>query len=714
MSFANAHPSVSIDDIDDDTIDYLQGILCDNNIALSEKISSVVPFLLDSDVTDEPDIATEIITQFVGTGTPGKGGGGGGGGVSVLSSALPRLAVAVDMEAEASAAAASTTWELDALREDRDSIVDGSKVAAEKARQKASRAKRDAKAARMGKKLAAERLALQALENEEMERASRLAAAACTVTTRDIRVDRASIRLGSKLLLDDQSFSLHYGRRYGLVGRNGAGKTTLMKHIALRKFDGIERGLQILHVAQEAPACNETAVEYVLQVDAERTELLAQVAVLQAKTDSKSATRLAQVYERLQDIDADGAEAKARQIMSGLEFTEEMQDTPVKFLSGGWRMRVALVRALYAEDSCDVLCLDEPLNNLSLVAQLWLERYLLSWKGTILLVAHNRSFLNAICTDILWLAQGQLQHFKGDYDTYERTRAERDAQHESAAKAGERKRAHVEAFVKRFRYNANRAALVQSRLKLLDKMVVLSDTVSDPILRFAGFENPDDLDALQGTIMELKDVSFAYREEGPTILRNVNLTLEMSSRVCVLGANGEGKTTLMKLLIGDLVPTTGSIQRNARVRLGLFTQYFVDQLDLSTSASRFFQSIFPGMEEQDARRALGAFGIAGDLATRPMNTLSGGQKSRVALAKLAQSKFHGLLLDEPTNNLDIESVDALASALSEWRGALIIVSHDQRFIELVADQLVTVQGGAVQAYTEDFQHYRDAMMKALK
>lgn len=367
-------------------------------------------------------------------------------------------------------------------------------------------------------------------------------------------------------------------------------------------------------------------------------------------------------------------------------------------------MRLALARALFIQP--DLLLLDEPTNMLDVKAVIWLERYLQNWPNTALIVSHDRDFLNAVSTDILHMANMKLEHYRGDYDTFSKSRADRLLNQQREFDAQTLYRKHLQAFVDRWRCNANRASQAQSKLKILEKLPDLQPAEDDGGVVFK-LPEPE---SLVSPIVQLNNVEFGY-DPKQMLFTQINLGIDMDCRVALIGANGVGKSTLLKLIVGDLNATEGQIQRNAKLRFGYFSQHHIDQLDIRKTPLEFLQTKFPGLTTEEYRRRLGGFGISGDLALRPIRVLSGGQKSRVAFTVTCWHRPHMVVLDEPTNHLDIESIEGLIEALKEFKGGVLIVSHDEHLIQSLCNEIWLCEANQVRQFDGEFKEYRKRLEK---
>jgi ATP-binding cassette subfamily F protein 3 len=512
-----------------------------------------------------------------------------------------------------------------------------------------------------------------------------------------LNINGITVRLGGRTILSGASAALPPGSRVGLIGRNGAGKSTLVRVIAglLEPDDGateMPKGARLGYVAQEAPAGKTTPFEAVLAADAERAALMAE-----SETCHDDHHRLAEVHERLLAIDAYAAPARAARILVGLGFDEEMQARPLDSFSGGWRMRVALAALLFSQP--DVLLLDEPSNHLDLEAVLWLEDFLKSYKATILIVSHERDFLNNVVDHILHLQGGKLTLYPGGYDAFERQRAERMAQLAAAKANQEAQRAKLQDYIARNSARASTAKQAQSRAKALAKMQPIAELADDPSLSF-GFPNPSEL---RPPLITLDMASVGYGEK--PVLSRLNLRLDPDDRIALLGRNGNGKTTLARLLAAQLTPMDGAMAASGKMKVGYFTQYQVEELDTGDTPLEHMTRTMKGASPAAVRAQLGRFGFSGDKATTKVGKLSGGERARLALALITRDAPHMLILDEPTNHLDVDAREALVQALNSYTGAVVVVSHDRHMLEMTADRLVLVDGGTAREFDGSLDDY---------
>ncbi|XP_075237207.1 ATP-binding cassette sub-family F member 3 [Lycorma delicatula] len=529
--------------------------------------------------------------------------------------------------------------------------------------------------------------------------------------TLDIRIENFDVAYGDRVLLQAADIVLAFGRRYGLVGRNGIGKTTLLRMISSGQLR-IPSHISVLHVEQEVVGDDTPAIESVLECDTVRGNLLKREREITAminnnkNADISLSSELSEIYAQLQNIEADKAPARASVILAGLGFNPEMQLRPTKQFSGGWRMRLALARALFSRP--DLLLLDEPTNMLDMKAIIWLETYLQIWPSTLLVVSHDRHFLDTVPTDILHLHSQRIEAYRGNYENFAKTKTEKMRNQQREYEAQQQHRAHVQEFIDRFRYNANRASSVQSKIKMLEKLPELKGVEKEVevVLKFP------DTEPLSPPILQLDEVCFSYIQGHP-ILTNVNLGATLESRICIVGDNGAGKTTLLKIIMGMLTPTSGVRHTHRSLKFGYFSQHHVDQLDMNVSSVELIQQSYPGKPVEEYRRQLGSFGVSGDLALQTVASLSGGQKSRVAFARMCMATPNFLVLDEPTNHLDIETIEALGKAINKYNGGVILVSHDERLIRMVCKELWVCSNGSVVSIEGGFDEYRRIVEKEL-
>ncbi|GAB6022006.1 ATP-binding cassette sub- F member 1 [Chamberlinius hualienensis] len=534
----------------------------------------------------------------------------------------------------------------------------------------------------------------------------------------DIKVDNFSISARGKDLFVNASLTITDGRRYGLVGPNGHGKTTLLRHIASRGLN-IPPNIDVLYCEQEVIADDTPAVQSVLKADTKRTQLLEEMQKLEAEQEAgsrKATERLKAVYEELRAIGADSAEARARRILAGLGFSRDMQERQTKHFSGGWRMRVSLARALFIEPT--LLLLDEPTNHLDLNAVIWLDNYLQGWKKTLLVVSHDQSFLDNICTDVIHLDQQKLYYYRGNFSMFKKMLTQKRKEQLKSYEKQEKRLKDMKTSGKSTKAaeKAQKDVLTRKqeknkqKLQTNDESSLPTELLKRPkeyIVKFS-FPSPPPLNP---PVLGAHNVDFKYDKQ-PYLFKGLDFGIDMSSRVAIVGPNGVGKSTFLKLLMGDISPTIGEIRKNHRLRIGRFDQHSGEHLKLDETPVEYLQRLF-NQNYQDARKQLGTFGLVGYAHTIKNSDLSGGQKARVALCELALSGPDVLILDEPTNNLDIESIDALAEAINEFQGGVIIVSHDERLIRETNCQLWVIEGQSINEIDGDFDAYRKEILDSL-
>lgn len=546
--------------------------------------------------------------------------------------------------------------------------------------------------------------------------------------SKDIKLDNFDLYVGDgKRILSDASLTLAFGRRYGLVGQNGIGKSTLLKALSRRELN-IPKHITVLHVEQEIRGDDTPALQTVLDADVWRKSLLQEEAKIterieeieklreQFDEDSNEVVKLdnergdldkhlQEVNEKLYEMESDKAESRAASILFGLGFTKESQQLPTKSFSGGWRMRLSLARALFCEP--DLLLLDEPSNMLDVPSITYLARYLQGYEGTVLVVSHDRAFLNEVATDIIHQHSERLDYYRGsDFDSFYSTREERIKNQRREYENQMAYRQHLQIFIDKFRYNAAKSSEAQSRIKKLEKLPILEPPEDDKIITFK-FPDPD---SLSPPILQMHEVTFGYTPE-KILLKNVELDVQMNSRIAFCGGNGTGKTTLLKMLLGQLAPLQGHITKNGRLRVGYFAQHHVDAMDLNLSAVSWMSQAYPGKSDEEYRRHLGSFGITGSLGLQKIELLSGGQKSRVAFAALCLNQPHILILDEPSNHLDTQGLDALADALINFQGGVLMVSHDVSTIERVCNEIWVSEDDTVKRFPGDIHAYKKHILE---
>ncbi|KAJ2157639.1 ATP-binding cassette, regulator of translational elongation [Coemansia sp. RSA 552] len=702
--------SKHVPDIDEIIVDYVQGYLNDAAVAITtpgegdsseDPVEDLIRPMLEDAGSSEENV-TELCAKFSEMLAEVEEENGDQG-----ASSLAKLAAPVNMAAQlaqinkATKAHAGTTDLAHAKGRNVASQVDIKKLRKAEARIAAKMEKRGSKARYEASKLLNE----NPLDDDEllMKVNPVLDYTSTRDKIKDVKLTNFDISFAGKRILTNSNLHLVYGRRYGLVGKNGQGKSTLLRNIAYRELS-VPTYISILFVEQEMAGDETPAIRSVLKADIFREQLLKDEASINgelkrleepAPLDERGEAmskheieakknelgdQLNGIMSKLTDIESDKAEAKAGEILNGLGFGAADFQRPTKSFSGGWRMRLSLARALFCQP--DLLLLDEPTNMLDIPAVVWLERYLRTWSSTLLVVSHDREFLDEVATDIVHQHSEQLDQYRGNFQSFWATREERRKNQIREYESQMQYRAHLQEFIDRWRYNANRAAQAQMKIKILEKLPELEKPEDDKVVTFA-FPNPENISP---PVLYMDNVTFGYTPE-KGILEKVNIDMQMDARVAIVGPNGAGKTTLLKLLIGKLGPTAGVVHRHGRLRIAYFSQHHVDQLDVKQTAVGHLRSMFPGNTDEEYRRHLGAFGISGMTGLQEIKTLSGGQKSRVTFAGLAVQQPHFLVLDEPTNHLDMESIDALTNALKQFTGGVVIVSHDERFIDSVCTEM---------------------------
>mmetsp|Transcript_26767 Transcript_26767/g.39907 ORF Transcript_26767/g.39907 Transcript_26767/m.39907 type:complete len:788 (-) Transcript_26767:495-2858(-) len=559
--------------------------------------------------------------------------------------------------------------------------------------------------------------------------------------SRDINVQNFTLQHKGAVMLDESQIVLNHGNRYGLIGRNGCGKSTFVKALAARAVP-IPDNIDIFHLAEEIePSDTVTAFEAVMSVDEERKKLEVEAEKLnhalselaeQDASDTPASSNTAEdgeeeltpeeqqnqvmemlnyIYERLELLDADTAEKRAREILKGLGFTHEMQGKLTKDFSGGWRMRVSLARALFIQPT--LLLLDEPTNHLDMEAVIWLEDYLSKWDKILLLISHSQDFLNNVCSNMIHFTnRKKLEYYDGNYDQFVKTKSEKEENQLKQYNWEQDQMKSMKEYIARFGHGTSKnAKQAQSKQKVLDKMIRGGLTDKPEVEKMLNFKFPDP-GHLPPPVLAFHDVSFGYPGCDP-LYDNVNFGVDLDSRVALVGPNGAGKTTLVKLMSGELQPSLGDIRPHGHLKIGRFTQHFVDVLDLELTPLEYFDKLYPDTPYEDQRKYLGRFGVSGRMQVQKMEELSDGQKSRVVFAKLGREVPHILLLDEPTNHLDMESIDALAQAVNEFEGGLVLVSHDMRLIAQVAKEIWICDDKQITRYKGDILNFKMDMREQM-
>ncbi|KAH9491909.1 ATP-binding cassette sub- F member 2 [Bulinus truncatus] len=527
--------------------------------------------------------------------------------------------------------------------------------------------------------------------------------------SRDLHIHNLSILFHGAELLMDSTLELNVGRRYGLIGLNGCGKSSLLGALAAREVP-IPDHIDTFLLRREMPPSDKTAIECVMEVDDERHRLEKEAEELAHNPDPAAHERLMDVYERLEELDASKALAKAGYILHGLGFTKAMQRTKVKDFSGGWRMRISLARALFIRPS--LMLLDEPTNHLDLNACVWLEEELKTYPRILVVISHSQDFLNGVCTNIIHMHQKKMKYYGGNYDSYVQTRYELEENQMKKYKWEQDQIAHMKNYIARFGHgSAKLARQAQSKEKTLKKMVdggLTERVASDKTLSFY-FPS---CGSIPPPVIMVQHVSFRYSEGQKYIYKDLDFGVDLDTRVALVGPNGAGKSTLLKLITGDLIPTDGLIRRHSHLKIGRYHQHLGDQLELDLSALEYMMKCYPEVKEkEEMRKIIGRYGLTGMQQICPIRNLSDGQRCRVIFAWLAWQCPHLLLLDEPTNHLDIETIDALADAINDFDGGMILVSHDFRLISQVTEEIWVCEHETVTKWEGDIFSYKERLIK---
>merc|ERR1712223_383320 len=522
---------------------------------------------------------------------------------------------------------------------------------------------------------------------------------------RDIKITNLSVTFHGVELLLDTKLELSVGQRYGFIGPNGSGKSSLLAVLGNREVP-IQEHTDIFYLSREMPASEKSALEAVKEADAERIKLEKLAESLVEAEDEESQEYLMEIYERLDEIGAETAEAKASHILKGLGFNTAMQNKKCKDYSGGWRMRIALARALFIKPH--LLLLDEPTNHLDLEACVWLEEELKTYKQILVIISHSQDFMNGVCSQVIHLEQQRLKSYGGNYDTFVRTRAELMENQDKRYQWEQDQIAHMKNYIARFGHgSAKLARQAQSKEKTLAKMVAggLTEKVKeDRQLSFYFYS----CGTIPPPVVMVQNVSFRYSETTPYIYKNLEFGIDLDTRLALVGPNGAGKSTLLKLIYGDLSPTEGMVRRNNHLKFGYYHQHLHELLEMDLSPLDYMLKMFPAFKERDEmRKVIGRYGITGKQQTAPIKQLSDGQKCRVVFAWPAWQVPHMLLLDEPTNHLDMETIDALADAINNFDGGVVLVSHDFRLIDQVAEEIWICEKQTVTKWERDIIAYKD-------
>ncbi|KAI6246014.1 ABC transporter ATP-binding protein [Erysiphe necator] len=531
--------------------------------------------------------------------------------------------------------------------------------------------------------------------------------------SRDVKITSVSLVFHGRVLISDTILELTYGRRYGLLGENGCGKSTLLKAIDKREYP-IPEHVDIYLLNEGAPPSELGALEWVVKEAENEMERLDKQAEQILEDDGPESPLLMDLYERMENMDPSTFSTRASLILTGLGFNKKTISKKTKDMSGGWRMRVALAKALFVKPS--LLLLDDPTAHLDLEACVWLEEYLKKWDRSLVLVSHSMDFLNGVCTNMIDMRQKQLTYYGGNYDTYQKTRSELEVNQMKAYHKQQDEIAHIKKFIASAGTYANLVRQAKSRQKILDKMEAdgfIQKVEPDRIFtfRFA------DVEKLPPPVLSFDDVTFSYSgDPKDDLYRHLDLGVDMDSRTALVGPNGVGKSTLLRLMTGKLSPTSGTISRHTHLKMGVYSQHSSEQLDLTKSALDFVRDKYSekSQDYQYWRQQLGKYGLSGDAQTALMGTLSEGQKSRIVFALLAIDGPNMLLLDEPTNGLDIPTIDSLADAINAFTGGVVVVSHDFRLLDKIAKDIMVCENQTIRKWSGSIGDYKNHLRKKMK
>lgn len=584
-----------------------------------------------------------------------------------------------------------------------------------------SKAKRDAKKAEKGKKPkvkkdeteeATEKIAALKLQQDKHGLSDRVTTGvlASLTTSRDVKIDSVSLVFHGKVLIQDTTLELNFGRRYGLLGENGCGKSTLLKSIAAREYPVPEQ-IDIYLLNEPAEPSEFSALEYVVREAEHELKRMEELVEEILERDGPESPALDDLYERIDSMDPNTFESRASVILIGLGFNSKTINKKTKDMSGGWKMRVALAKALFVKPT--LLLLDDPTAHLDLEACVWLEEYLKRFDRTLVLVSHSQDFLNGVCSNMIDMRQRKLIMYGGNYDSYVKTRAELETNQMKQYNKQQEEIAHIKKFIASAGTYANLVRQAKSRQKILDKMEadgLIEKVVPDKVFSFRFPE----VEKLPPPVLSFDDVTFSYSGKAEdNLYEHLNFGVDMDSRIALVGPNGVGKSTLLKLMTGALSPTGGRISRHSHLKIGVYSQHSADQLDLSKSALEFVRDKFSSISHdfQFWRQQLGRYGLTGEGQTATMATLSEGQRSRVVFALLAIESPNMILLDEPTNGLDIPTIDSLADAINAFEGGTVVVSHDFRLLDKIAKEIFVCENKSVTLWESSILAYKAKLAK---